>query len=620
MYISQITIKNFRNYGNEPFEIKLKKFTAIIGENNVGKSNLLESIGLILSQDITMFRKRVLQMDDIHYTSRMNFKRDVIDLEISPENVEFPEVEVQLTFEEMDDKQLSVVGDWFSDNSMKKAKLTYVFRPVNSFNRKEWVEIQREYIQKIKEERKEIQEKNLINFIEFPIQKYHYIIYGGNDSTNRVDPYFLGMLKLEMLDALRDAKRELIANGDYKLLYRVLNQNVESAYGDIKEVLSTLDEKVKDNSQLKNLRKTIIEQLEKISLQETSGNNNVDFNFTSLETVEILKKLSLIYGQEPISIEKNGLGRNNLLYISLILSRLAPDENNETCFRVVGIEEPEAHLHPHLQRHLALNIQTINEDRGDLQILLSSHSTHITSVMDMDNTVVLFNDGDKVKEHYLTDGFGDNKKGKEHRHYLEKYLDATKSTMFFARKIILVEGIAEEIIVPVLFHLYSNKSIDRIGCNIVNVNGVAFKHFLEIVKNGYFIKCAVLTDGDVGKKTENRADNLKKEYEKANSTIRVEVNKETFEKELINANKNGAGRELLLNALKLTRPIIGKKYAEKFEDEDNDKDIDTDSFFELIEDYKSEFAFNLCDELEKEKAKSFNIPDYIKNAFMFIEG
>lgn len=615
MYISHISIKNYRNFGNEPFTTKLKKFTTIIGENNIGKTNLLESIGLILSQDITMLRKRMLQLDDINYKSRIKFKQDVLDTTITSENVKFPEVEVQLTFEEMDTKQLSVVGDWFSDNSMNKAKLTYLFKPSNGFNCKEWVEQQREYIQKLKEENKEWQEEKLLIFIEFPIKKYQYLIYGGNDSTNRVDPYFLGMLKLELLDALRDAKRELIANGDYKLLFRVLNQNDETAYEDIKGVLSNLDEKIKDNEQLKNIRNTLIEQLEKISLQETTGSNNVDFHFSTLETGEILKKLSLIYGQEPISIDRNGLGRNNLLYISLILSRLAPDDNIETCFRIVGIEEPEAHLHPHLQRHLASNIQSINEKREDLQIILTSHSTHITSALNMDNMVVLFNESGKVKEHFLLDGFGNDKKGKVHRHYLEKYLDATKSSMFYARKIILVEGIAEEIIVPVLYQLFSEKSIESIGCNIVNVNGVAFKHFLEIVKNGYFIKCAVLTDGDVGKKTENRADNLKKEYETTNSPIKVEVNKETFEKELISANKSGKGKELLLNALKATRPINGPKYIAEI----GDKEIDTNSFFELVEDYKSEFAFNLCDELKKENV-DFKIPTYIKNAFEFIKG
>ncbi|MCG6171641.1 AAA family ATPase, partial [Anoxybacillus sp. LAT_11] len=63
MYISKISIKNYRNFGNKPFKMKLNKFTAIIGENNVGKTNLLDSIGLILSQDITMFKKRMLELE-----------------------------------------------------------------------------------------------------------------------------------------------------------------------------------------------------------------------------------------------------------------------------------------------------------------------------------------------------------------------------------------------------------------------------------------------------------------------------------------------------------------------------------------------------------------------------
>lgn len=132
---------------------------------------------------------------------------------------------------------------------------------------------------------------------------------------------------------------------------------------------------------------------------------------------------------------------------------MAPDDNIDTCFRIVGIEEPEAHLHPHLQRHLASNIQSINE-KEDLQIILTSHSTHITSALNMDNMVVLFNESGKVKEHFYLMVLG-MIKGKVHRHYLEKYLDATKSSMFYARKIILVEGIAEEIIVPVLYQLFS---------------------------------------------------------------------------------------------------------------------------------------------------------------------
>ncbi|PAE86886.1 hypothetical protein [Shouchella clausii] len=91
----------------------------------------------------------------------------------------------------------------------------------------------------------------------------------------------------------------------------------------------------------------------------------------------------------------------------------------------------------------------------------------------------------------------------------------------------------------------------------------------EIIKNRYFIKCAVLTDGNERKKTENRAINLKRDYEKPYRNIEVSINKETFEKELIEVNKDGKGKKVVLQALNSTRPKLG------------------------IEEYKSEFAFNL---------------------------
>lgn len=55
MYISKVSIKNYRNY--KDFNIELKPFTILIGENNIGKSNLLEAMFLVLSHDISVYRK-----------------------------------------------------------------------------------------------------------------------------------------------------------------------------------------------------------------------------------------------------------------------------------------------------------------------------------------------------------------------------------------------------------------------------------------------------------------------------------------------------------------------------------------------------------------------------------
>lgn len=66
MYIRLLKIKNFRNFGDPPFEMELRPFTLILWENNIGKTNLVNVLGLIFSQEITVFRKRVLEIDDIN--------------------------------------------------------------------------------------------------------------------------------------------------------------------------------------------------------------------------------------------------------------------------------------------------------------------------------------------------------------------------------------------------------------------------------------------------------------------------------------------------------------------------------------------------------------------------
>ncbi len=96
MYISKVSIQNYRNFLS--LELDVQPFTLIIGENNVGKTNLLNAIGLILSPDISFFQKRVLETDDFHYQTVLNFKKQVIS-ERDFSKLNFPEVRVDLFFE-----------------------------------------------------------------------------------------------------------------------------------------------------------------------------------------------------------------------------------------------------------------------------------------------------------------------------------------------------------------------------------------------------------------------------------------------------------------------------------------------------------------------------------------
>ena len=121
-------------------------------------------------------------------------------------------------------------------------------------------------------------------------------------------------------------------------------------------------------------------------------------------------------------------------------------------------------------------------------------------------------------------------------------------------------------------------TLEKIGANTINVNGIAFKHFLKVITGGYFINCTVLTDQDTGTKTEDRAEKLKQEFNTP-ALIQVEsTTLSTFEKDLIEANKTGKSKSLMFEALKKVKPLNGKK----LEDSIGGRDIDTELFFKEI--------------------------------------
>ncbi len=472
-------------------------------------------------------------------------------------------------------------------------------------------------------------EQRQIQSISFPTEYYRYILFGGNNETQKVDFSWLSFLKMELLDALRDAKSQLLAGGRNTLLFSILNTRTAEQMTTSKKDIDSIKEKLaelnliisNENSVFTDIKKDIETFLRQISEEDENG--LINFQFSGVEESEILKKLSLIYGSEPISIERNGLGRNNLLYISLLLSHLAKDaDKKKVYFRLIGIEEPEAHLHPTLQVHLSRNINEVNDER---QVIITSHSTHITSQLNLDNTVILYRENGKITPHYLLKSIP-----KDSKKYLQKFLDATKSTMFFARKVILVEGISEQLIIPELFKIaYDKKTLEKAGIVIVNVESVAFEHFLRIIKAGFFIKCLVLTDSDSDTKAKHRSDTLKRAYSSV-SNIEIAISFETtYEKDLIAFNKSDDGKAIILEALIRTRRNLGKALKDKLGDSPI---TDIDEAFKLIssksstgkskQDYKSEFSINLLEVLQdadfKDKAQNFKIPKYIKDGFDFL--
>jgi len=623
MYIKKIEIENYRNF--KQFEMDLHPFTLIIGENNIGKTNLINALSLILSQEITIFRNRTLGIDDINYEIVKEFKETVLKKSKNGEQLkvnDYPRVKVSIELVDFNADQEAVIADWFIDKDLLRARVSYEFYPVENNKLNEWFQ----------ETKKAKPEE--IEDISFPINLYRYKIFGGYDETKQIDYYFLNMIKMEYLDALRDADKEMASNNEYRLLSKILKNRAQTVdnFSEIKGALKKLQQEIKTHRDVKGILNDISEKLNVISFKDEE-NNIVDFRFSKFEITELFKRLSLQYGVDPIDISRNGLGRNNLLYIALVLSHLEkmPSYNNDTFFHLLGIEEPEAHLHPHLQKHLSFNIhkqlcvkfntteceeQKIKgKNKCDRrcqkqQMLMTTHSTHISSHLPLQYTAVLFYDEKRkdIVSKYVVDGVK-----KDHVKHLRKYLDATNSTMFYARKIIFVEGVSEELLVPKFFQMQYKTTIEAEGISLVNVRGISFKHFLEVIKSGYFVKCLVFTDKDSGTKTEDRADKLKEEYEKIDSLLfRIEISaQQTFEKDIFEANKkNKEGREVLITALKACKPNVGKSMESKYKS----NTLDVDEFYGNMQDIKADYSLMLASGINN----NLSVPEYIKSGFEYL--
>jgi putative ATP-dependent endonuclease of OLD family len=197
---------------------------------------------------------------------------------------------------------------------------------------------------------------------------------------------------------------------------------------------------------------------------------------------------------DAFEIEQNGLGFNNLIYMAVVLSELA--KNPEAAYRGLIIEEPEAHLHPQLQAVLLRYLASIPTAAGErpVQIFVTSHSPNFASIAKLDCLICLVDAGAAVETFIpRTITF---EKGK--REKLERYLDVTRAELFFARRVIFVEGAAELVLIAVLAEK-AGFNLKEHAVSLISVEGLNFDCFLPLFgQKALQIPVAVVTDADPG--------------------------------------------------------------------------------------------------------------------------
>jgi putative ATP-dependent endonuclease of OLD family len=208
----------------------------------------------------------------------------------------------------------------------------------------------------------------------------------------------------------------------------------------------------------------------------------------------VLQRLSLCVVDEDRAgyqgnVSELSLGAANMIYFSLKLLEYESNPFQTGRPHFLLIEEPEAHIHTHLQMTLfkkALAKPTAT------QIILTTHSTHLSSVSKISQMNILSSRKNNALVQFPSSGVNPSECKK-----IERYLDATRSSVLFAKGVILVEGDAELILVPAMVESVFGVSMDELGLSIVNMSSTVFSHISNLFHPSRIQRyCAIVTDND----------------------------------------------------------------------------------------------------------------------------
>lgn len=310
----------------------------------------------------------------------------------------------------------------------------------------------------------------------------------GEHEDVGLTPDMMENLRGVYLPPLRDASQGLKPGRTSQLARLLQLLAEEDGIEGIDKVLKDLDKELKTHLPIVDTQKAI-DTRHKTMLGEQLA-QLLEVGLSASDFKSLKSRLSLVV--DAFEIEQNGLGFNNLIYMAVVLSELT--KNPDSCFRGLIIEEPEAHLHPQLQAVLLQYLQSIQAVEGEkpVQLFVTSHSPNFASIADLDSLVCLVDTGTEV-ETFLPRSIT-FEKGK--REKLERYLDVTRAELFFARRVIFVEGAAELMMVDALAKRMGF-NLRQHGVSLISVEGLNFDSFMPLFgDNALKIPVAVLTDAD----------------------------------------------------------------------------------------------------------------------------
>ena len=535
MFLYKIEVNNFRLL--KDFELYFKnELSLIIGKNNCGKT----SINIILDK---MLNSHKIIWDDVNLEWQKNIFTKIQEFDITKQNelTVLEAINFKLFIKYNDNDSYSNIQKFMMD--LNPGNNIIVLEFISQITKKKIIEL-----------RDIIKEKKIDDFISFSkfIKKNFSVFFetkrysrGFDVELNQITQVrseeidirdIRKVIRLEGIRADRavsnDERNHVLSSltGKYFDSYKAAKNESELVFTRLEEKLDEADkelykiyngEKSESGESIEGIFSGVIDVIKTYGGAENGIDIAIESSISEKNLLSDNTNLSYRQGGDCSLPETyNGLGYLNLIGILFeIETKIQELFEQPADINLLYIEEPEAHTHPQLQyifirnikSHIKVHRKKLLEDKNkQLQILITSHSSHIVSECNFDDIIYLKKNGNTViaknfnslKEEYG----GDKQKGFK---FVKQYLTINRSELFFADKAICIEGDTERILMTMMMHKIDNKEnpegdiIPLLSQNISVIETGAHSHIFIPLFEFLGIKVLILTDIDAANKNDN---------------------------------------------------------------------------------------------------------------------